>query len=143
MNKQTIYLDRGVRDLTRLVAALSSLATGRRWKVTIEPAIESRSDAQNNALHGVAYVVLRDFTGFSLLELHDMFLRSYFGVTEKTAFGVTISAPRRSTTKDETGKRSLLSTEEFAAFYAHIQERAASIGCYVPDPDPLLRKRAA
>ena len=132
--KQTFTIAPGAH-LGRLIALLQ--ASTRTLKVTIEDVTKERSDAQNNALFGVAYKALSEFTGFTAPELHDVFLRAYFGEVEKTVMGVTTKKARRTTTTDEDGKRSKLSTVEFNAFYSFIQQKGAEIGCWVPDPDPM------
>lgn len=136
--KQAFTLEPGA-DLSRLVAFLS--ARRKAFKVTIEDVTKERSDPQNNALHGVAYKALGEFTGFTGPELHDIFLRAYFGEVEIERMGLVVKKPRRTTTTDENGKRALLSTVEFNAFYAFIQQKGAEIGCWVPDPDPRWHER--
>lgn len=141
MIDRTFNLDRGARNLTALFAHVSALDVTKRWRVVVGPARKDRSLEQNNALYGVAYKVLSDYTGHTGPELHEMFLRSYFGETEKTIMGKVIRTPRRSTTIDERGQRNVISTRDFMEFYRHIQQKAAEIGCDVPDPDPLWQER--
>lgn len=143
MKKQTIPLPKGERSLTRVVAFLSSLPTDKAFKVEVSELRNSRSDGQNNALWGVAYKTLSEFTGHTGPELHDAFLRAYFGEVEKDVFGKKVIKPRRTTTTDEEGNRSLLSTMEFRDFYSFVQQKGAEIGCWVPDPDPLWFARDA
>lgn len=141
MREQSFILRKGIRSFASLMGFLSSLPTDKEFKVTIGEVKRERSNAQNNALFGVAYKVLGEFTGYTAPELHEMFLRSYFGETETNVLGKVIVKPRRTTTTDETGKRNVLSTVEFMNFYAHIQQKGAEIGCYVPDPDPMYWMR--
>jgi hypothetical protein len=124
------------RDLTRLVAALSAFPKDVALRVVWGEAKRERTDSQNSALFGVCYKALAEFTGHTAAELHDMFLRSYFGEVEKTVMGTTITVPARTTTTDHAGKKSKLSTKEFNVFYEFIQSKGAEIGCYVPSPDP-------
>lgn len=138
MKEQTFILRaNAVRDLTRVVAVLSAAPKDKDIKVTVAEAKKDRSDPQNNALHGVAYKALSEFTGYTGPELHDVFLRAYFGEVEREIMGQIIKRPRRTTTTDENGKRNKLSTVEFNAFYAFVQQKGAEIGCWVPDPDPM------
>lgn len=129
--------------LVRVGAFLGRLPADKPWLFTVEPWTKARSDRQNNALHGVAYATLSQFTGHTIPELHEMFLRARFGEVEREVMGVMMKFPRRTTTTDESGKRKVLSKAEMAEFYAFVQAKAAEIGCWIPDPDPMMRTRAA
>lgn len=135
---QSFTLAKGERSLTRIVSVLSALAKDVEWVITIAKRKKDRTEEQNNALYGVAYKALREFTGYQDAELHPLFLKAYFGTRTVTAFGETVEIPRRTTTTDETGRKKKLNTEEFAAFYAFVQQKGAEIGCWVPDPDPMF-----
>lgn len=138
MKEQTFTLRaNSQRDLTRVVAVLSAAPTDKDITVTIAEAKKDRSDPQNNALYGVAYKALSEFTGYTAPELHEVFLKGYFGSVEREIFGETVIRPRRTTTTDENGTKNKLSTIEFKAFYAFVQQKGAEIGCWVPDPDPM------
>lgn len=138
MKEQTFILRANTgRDLTRVVACLSAAPKDKDVKITIGEAKKERSYPQNNALFGVAYKALGEFTGYTAPELHEVFLKAYFGTVEKELFGETIVRPRRTTTTDENGKKNKLSTHEFAEFYRFIQQKGAELGCWVPDPDPM------
>ena len=140
MKEQTFILRaNSPRDLTRVVAVLSAAPKDKDIKVTVGEAKKDRSADQNSALHGVAYKALSEFTGYTAPELHDCFLRAYFGEVEVDVMGRRFTRPRRTTTTDETGNRKLLSTVEFNAFYSFIQQKGSEIGCWVPDPDPMWR----
>lgn len=127
----------------RIAGFLSRLETGKPWEVIVRPWKKSRSDRQNNALFGVAYKTLSEFTGSLDHELHDHFLRAFFGEVEYETLGVKRTKPRRTTTTNEAGERDPLNTEDFARFYAFVQQTAAGIGCWIDDPNPMLRTRAA
>lgn len=138
MKEQTFILPAGAeRNLSRVMACLSAAPQEKDVKVTIGEAKKDRSLEQNNALYGVAYKALSEFTGYIAPELHEMFLRSYFGEVEVEVMGRKFVKPRRTTTTDESGKRKLLSTLEFMDFYRFIQQKGAEAGCWVPDPDPM------
>lgn len=109
----------------------------------MRPPKTDRSERQNNALWGVAYPPLVDHTGHTAPELHDHFLRAWFGEVEYEVLGKKRLRPRRTTTTDESGKRDLLGTDEFASFYAFLQQQGSEMGVYIPDPNPMLRVRAA
>jgi hypothetical protein len=138
MREQTIPFRRGLRNFASLVGFLSAVPLTEEFQVTIGPIKKDRSDPQNKALYGVAYVALGEFTGYTAPELHEVMLRAYFGEVEREVMGKIIITPRRRTTTDEDGKKKKLSTLEFAAFYSFIQMKGAEIGCWVPDPDPMF-----
>lgn len=140
MKEQTVIIQKG-GSLSRIVGLLSALVKDRPLKVVISEHKRTRSLEQNNALFGVAYKALSDYTGYTAPELHDAFLRAYFGEVEKEVFGKRIVKPRRTTTTNEHGSRSLLTTTEFRDFYAFVQQKGAEIGCWVPDPDPMYWMR--
>lgn len=142
MKEQTIQFRRGViRNFARLLGVLSAIPATDEFQVTVAPLKKPRSDDQNAALWGVAYRALSDFTGHTPDELHDSFVRAYFGEVEKEVFGKTVVRPVRTTTTDEQGRKRKLSTLEFCNFYAFVQSKGADIGCYVPDPDPMYHLR--
>jgi hypothetical protein len=122
---------------------LAGLPFAKPWEVLVRPPKTDRSERQNNALWGVAYPPLIEHTGHTGPRLHDHFLREWFGEVEYEVCGKKRTRPRRTTTTDEQGKRDLLGTDEFASFYSFLQQQGAEIGVYIPDPDPLLRVRAA
>lgn len=138
MREQTFILRRGVRNFTKLMTFLSVLDVTKEFQVTIGPVKKERSDLQNRALWGCAYKTLRDATGNDPDDLHTYFCGEYFGWVEYDVLGQTRKRPRRSTTKDEHGKRDVISTIHLQDFYGFIQQRAAeTVGVYVPDPDPM------
>jgi hypothetical protein len=138
VKEQTFILHRGVRNFTKLMAFLSTLDVTKEFQVTIGSVKKERSDLQNRALWGCAYKTLRDATGNDPEDLHTYFCGEYFGWTEYEVMGATRKRPRRSTTKDENGKRDVISTRDLQDFYAFIQQRSAeTVGVYVPDPDPM------
>lgn len=138
MKDQSFILRRGVRNFTKLMAFLSALDVTKDFQVTIGLVKKERSDLQNRALWGCAYKTLRDTTGNDPEDLHTYFCGEYFGWVEYDVLGQTRKRPRRSTTKDDNGKRDVISTIHLQDFYAFIQQRAAeTVGVFVPDPDPM------
>jgi hypothetical protein len=138
MREQTIPFRRGIRNFARLLGLLSAIPLTEEFQVTIAPLKKERSDLQNRALWGCAYKALREATGNDPEDLHAYFCGEYFGWVEFDVMGQTRKRPRRSTTKDENGKRDVISTIHLSDFYAFIQQRAAeTVGVYVPDPDPM------
>ena len=135
------------------MTALSSLDTTVCWKVTVEPIKYDRSLSQNAYLWAVPNKMISEATGYEVDEVHEYLLGAYFGWREKRVpkkpsnpQGVE-SVPRRTTTKNESGKRNVLSTKDFAEYVGFVQRFAAQkLHIVIPDPDPeLLRqeKRAA
>lgn len=143
MKEQSFILRRGPRDFTSLVAYLSALSTDKEVQVTISDVKKERSDLQNRALWGCAYKTLRDATGNDADDLHTYFCGEYFGWTEYEVMGQKRRRPLRTTTKDDRGNRSVITTLQLSDFYAFIQQRSAeTVGVYVPDPDPMWWEHA-
>jgi len=134
MTDSTIYLQKGRADNSRLTRAVELLPLDRSWEVVVRPRKSKRSDAQNAALFGYAYKLLSEFTGYTVPEIHDVMLRSYFGEMSKDVMGREIVKPYRTTTTDHEGKRAVLSKAEFADYFSHVQREAAQMGCVIPDP---------
>jgi hypothetical protein len=128
------------KPLLELSLFLNRLDPAKPWEVTVRPWKKSRSDAQNHALFGVAYKVICAETGFTKDELHDSFCRRFFGSKDTDVMGQQLWRPRRTTTRDENGKRDVLPWDQFADFYATVQQVAAEAGILVPDPDPNWRQ---
>lgn len=120
----------------RIAEFLARLPVEKPWEMIVRPYRRNRSSQQNRALFGHAYEILSDFTGHSKPELHEVFCREYFGEVRREVMGTTIIEPRRTTTTDETGRHSVLTTVEFSAFYEFVERKAAELGCYIPSPDP-------
>lgn len=141
---QSFVLDGQLRlqNVIRFLQSLPLMNNGRvkRWKITVSEYRAERSDAQNHALWGVAYPPLMAHAGLSgekeKEELHELMCGEYWGWNKKTILGRTKARPKRTTTKDEAGKRCVLSKMEFCDFYAFVQRKGAEYGCFVPDPDP-------
>lgn len=121
----------------------NQLSLDRAWEVTIKRYRRERTDLQNKALFGLAYKILHEETGNDVDDLHTFFLGEHFGWVEYDVLGSKRRRPARTTTTDEHGKRSRLSTVEFAAFFEFIQRRAMeAAGVFIPDPDPDWKLRA-
>jgi hypothetical protein len=138
MKEQTFILRRGARSFTSLMAFLSTLDVTKEFQVSIGPVKKERSDLQNRALWGCAYKTLREATGNDPEDLHTYFCGEYFSWVEYEVMGQKRKRPFRTTTKDENGKRDVISTIHLQDFYAFVQQRSAeTVGVYVPDPDPM------
>lgn len=121
---------------SELHAFIDLLPDTKDWKVETKKAVKERTSAQNRALFGVAYPPLSQETGFTPDELHDAFCRRYFGTVDSDLCGVLLVKPLRTTTKDENGKRDVVGTEVFSAFYEMVKQVGAEAGVFIPDPKP-------
>ena len=129
--------------VSRLAKFLLSLPAAKAWRVTVDEAKSARSVQQNNYLHGVCYKRLSDAIGYEPEEVAEYLCGTYFGWAEKRVpkkpsnpEGIE-SVPRRTTTKDEMGKRDVLGKMAFAEYVAFIQRFAISKGVHIPDPDEI------
>jgi hypothetical protein len=135
---QQFVLDRGERDLTKVVTFLSTLSPKKAWSLKVNEYHRDRTNPQNSALWGCAYKAIEESTGNEKDDLHDVFCGMYFGWKEETVVGHRKRKPVRTTTTDENGHRDVISTMDLKQFYEFIQRKAAELlGVYVPDPDPL------
>jgi hypothetical protein len=114
---------------------IDSLSDAETWEVTVKKYKRDRSDAQNSALWGLAYKIMAEETGNDPDDLHVYFCGEFFGWREVDVLGKKKVKPRRTTTRDENGKRDVIKTSEFSDFFNTIQRRAAEIGIYIPDPE--------
>lgn len=139
MTAQSFFLHPGdTRILPQLLKFLGLLPTDKGWQVEIKRITKRRSNNQNAALFGVAYPPLMEFMGLrgesDRQQLHAELCCQYFGAIETT---MGFRKPRRTTTVNERGEKAVLTIAEFSAFYAFVQQTAAELGCFIPDPDPL------
>jgi hypothetical protein len=123
-------------DHADAVESVKRLPKNKSWKVVITEYREDRSARQNKALFGHAYRIMGNETGYRPDELHSIFCRKFFGTDRSEVLGVRYEKPVRTTTTDETGKRSLIDTKTFSEFYAMVEQQAAEIGVVIPPPDP-------
>lgn len=123
------------------------------WKVEISESKRIRTDSQNAYLWAVPNKMISDVTGYEVLEVHEYLCGQHWGwkdkrvpKTPRNPKGVE-SVPVRTTTRNEQGKRSVLTTVQFADYVDFVQRFAAQkLGLVVPDPDPSLtvhREKAA
>lgn len=135
-------LPKGIRDLTKVFAFLSALSRMKAWKLVVSEDRDSRSVQQCRYLNGVAYKRLSDATGYERDDISEFMCGTYFGwktvkvpKTPNNLAGVE-DRPVRTTTTDDNGNRSVLTTTEFMDFVAFVQRFAAQKGVFIPDPDP-------
>lgn len=124
---------------------LANLPADGKYEVEFRPKKKPRTDKQNRALWAVAYPPIMSAMGMrgeaDRLELHEYFCGEYFGWVEYQVMDKRKVRPRRTTTRNEDGKKENVPTEVMADFYNFIQQRAADQGIYVPDPDPMYGLR--
>lgn len=121
-----IYITKS-QDKRKLLEVLK--ATEMPYRVTIKKG-GSRSIQQNRYLWGVVYPTVIEgaqLEGWRNDDLHEYFLGEHFGWETIEGFGRKRVKPiHRSSTLNKT---------EFVDYVAFIQERAAGLGIYVPDPE--------
>jgi len=133
---QTFVLQKGVRNLSRIVAFLSSLSITREWKLEISENRRTRSTEQNAYLWGCVYpTILQHMPGWDADDLHEYFLGEHFGWETLEGFGRKRLRPVRRSSK--------LKTTEFMAYLDFVQRRAAEHGIYIPDPNEHLYENVA
>jgi hypothetical protein len=105
--------------------------SSRPWKKT-------RSNEQNALLFGVVYPPIAEAMGYTVEDIHEYMLGRHFGwvdakvpKTPRNPEGLE-SRPFRTTTRDETGRRNVLSTVEFSKFLDTVERVAAQAGVFVP-----------
>lgn len=125
---------------------LAMLPADVAWEVTVRRHRKQRTDPQNAALWGVAYPPLMEHIGLrgekEREELHELFCGEFWGWVRYEILGKVKQRPRRTTTRDEHGRRDVIPWDVFCEFYAYIQQRGAQAGVYIPDPDPAMRQAA-
>jgi hypothetical protein len=140
---QTFLLEKG-SDLRASVLAnahqfLDRLPATKSWRLEIKEARKERTDLQNDALFGVAYLVLMQQTGYTKDEMHEAFCKRFFGTVEREVFGSVSTRPYRTTTTNERGERDVMEAVDFGYFYDMVQQVGAEAGVFVPDPDPMFK----
>lgn len=137
--------DRGeaVASFARLV---EHFLPGRELVVTVDEFVPERTTKQRNSLFGVAYRALMEQMGLrgkrEQDDLHRDMCGEYFGWRELPSLCGARRQPVRTTTTDERGERDVLSVRQQMAFYAWLQQQAATMGYDVPDPDKEWFRRA-
>lgn len=103
----------------------------KQWKPT-------RSNEQNALLFGVVYPPIAEAMGYEVEAIHEYMLGRHFGwvdvrvpKTPRNPEGIE-SRPFRTTTRDEHGKRNVLSAADFSRFLDTVERIAAQAGVFVP-----------
>jgi hypothetical protein len=102
---------------------------------------QTRSNEQNALLFGVVYPPIADAMGYEVdgdNGIHAFMCGTHFGwvdrvvpKTPRNPEGVA-SFPRRTTTRDEHGKRNVLKKDEFSKFIDMVERIAAKAGVFIP-----------
>jgi len=110
-------------------------------EVECKPWKKTRSNAQNALLFGVIYPPIAEAMGYEVdgdNGIHAFMCGTHFGwvdrkvpKTPNNPQGVA-SFPRRTTTRNEDGKRNILSAADFSKFLETVDRIAAKAGIFVP-----------
>jgi hypothetical protein len=130
-------------DIRRVVHELEALSENKTWKVSVEEYKAERSNPQNNYYWGVVIEMICSETGFEGEEMHEYLCGLRWGwkdkrvpKTPRNPEGLE-SIPRRTTTTNEDGKRSVLNKIQFEEFIDFARRFAATkLDLFIPDPDP-------
>lgn len=114
---------------------------GKQLTVTVERKVNKRSDPQNNYLFGVCYPAISSAMGYDTAELHEWVCGTFFGwvdrkcpKTPRNPEGVE-SVPFRTTTRNQFGKRDVMTSEAFGRLLDTVVFRAAAqCGAFIPEP---------
>ena len=123
-------------DRARWLAFVSAQALP--LDVSCQPWRATRSNEQNALLFGVVYPPIAEAMGYEVEAIHEFMLGTHFGwvdvkvpKTPRNPQGIE-SRPFRTTTRDETGKRKVLTVTEFNQFLATVEQVAAKAGVFIP-----------
>jgi hypothetical protein len=101
------------------------------WKAT-------RSNEQNALLFGAIYPPIAEAMGYTVEDIHEFMCGTHFGwvdvkrpKTPRNPEGMG-SKPFRTTTRDENGRRKVLTKDEFSRFIETVERIAAKAGVFVP-----------
>jgi hypothetical protein len=102
--------------------------------LSCEPWREPRSLASNKYLWKAVYEPLVERCGFSPELWHEHWCIEHFGgIEEVKPSGVIEIRPRRTTTRDENGKRDVLKGKAFADFVTFVESECAKRGVFVAE----------
>lgn len=100
--------------------------------VRCEPWREPRTLPQNAYLWAAVYAPLVETCGFTPELWHEHFCGEYFGVVhEVRPSGESVSTPKRTTTRNEAGKRDVLKGKAFADFVTFVEAECAERGVFI------------
>mgnify|MGYP001230933696 FL=1 len=126
--KQSIILPKSGLNRARTCSVIQSLPADKPWMVTIEPYQRRRTEQQNRYLWGVVYAtLLQHLPGWRAEDVHEYMLGECFGWERLEGFGAIRLRPIRTSSK--------LNKQEFSDYVAFVQQKAAELGIYIPDPE--------
>lgn len=142
MSEQFIIPKGGMEfRLKQIGAFLAALSRGRAWRVTVEELRMTRSIQQCRYLNGVAYKAIGDKMGYERDDISEYLCCKYFGEKQKRVpktkhnpNGIEY-VPLRTTTTDETGKRSVMSKQDFSDYVEYVIRFGAHYGIHIPKPN--------
>ena len=102
--------------------------------VSCEPWAEPRTLKSNAFLWAAVYAPLVERVGFTAEDWHDYFCQLHFGTVEYVKPSGEIELrPKRTTTKNEHGKRDVLKGKAFADFVTFVESECAKRGVFVTE----------
>jgi hypothetical protein len=132
--------------IAELAPFLGAVFPGKPVRLRWEIARADKTPAQNRFLWAVPYTLLSAVTGFEKEDLHEWNCGAEWGWKDKPCpksprnpEGVE-SVPIRTTTRDENGEANKCSAEEMESLWSRCQRKGATLGIFIPDPDPHMRK---
>lgn len=117
-------------DRRRYIAFLEAQALP--LDVRCDPWREPRSLPQNAYLWAAVYAPLVERCGFDAESWHEYFCTAHFGAVHTVKpSGESVTTPKRTTTRDEHGKRDVLKGKAFADFVTFVESECAKRGVFV------------
>lgn len=102
--------------------------------VRCDPWAEPRTLPQNAYLWAAVYKPLVERCGFTAEDWHEHFCGLHFGVNHHVKpSGESVMVPKRTTTRNEAGKKDVLKGKAFADFVAFVESECASRGVFVAE----------
>jgi hypothetical protein len=103
-------------------------------EVSVEPWSKPRTLPQNAFLWSAVYAPLVERAGFTPEDWHEFFCTAHFGgVPYVKPDGSIEIRPKRTTTRNEQGKRDVLKGKAFADFVTFVDSECASRGVFVTE----------
>jgi hypothetical protein len=117
-------------DRTRYIAFLQAQALP--LDVQCDKWTAPRTLPQNAYLWSAVYAPLVERAGFSPEEWHEHFCGEFFGwLHQVKPSGESVSVPKRTTTRNEHGKRDVLKGQPFSDFVTFVESECAKRGVFV------------
>lgn len=102
--------------------------------VSCEPWREPRTLPQNAYLWKAVYEPLVERLGFTAEDWHEHWCGEFFGWLHSVKpSGESVSVPKRTTTRNEHGKRDVLKGKAFADFVTFVEAECAKRGVFVAE----------